>query len=185
MLVIIMITSHFSTILFSIIESYTSHFSTTLQLSTKNKSLHQLNTRISQTKMNHQTSKDIILERFCMDVCFAVFICVFPTQYCVFHCLFMCFTMLLCVFFTVFSPCGNSPIASFEQQPRFYPQHPNFLWNQVPILDANIMEKWGLFTSRVSGRGHRIGAVCVCVCVCVCVSVCPSVCTLTTEPFDL
>ncbi len=24
-----------------------------------------------------------------------------------------------------------------------------------------------LFTSRVSGRGHRIGAVCVCVCVCV------------------
>ncbi len=32
-------------------------------------------------------------------------------------------------------------------------------------------------TSRVSGRGHRIGAVCV--------SVCVSVRTLTTEPFDL
>ncbi len=36
-----------------------------------------------------------------------------------------------------------------------------------------------LFTSRVSGRGHRIGAVCVCVCVCL------SVRTLTTELFDL
>ncbi len=38
-----------------------------------------------------------------------------------------------------------------------------------------------IITSRVSGRGHRIGAVCVCVCVCVCVSVR----TLTAEPFDL
>ncbi len=34
-----------------------------------------------------------------------------------------------------------------------------------------------IFTSRVSGRGHRIGAVCVCVCV--------SVNTLTAKPFDL
>ncbi len=32
-------------------------------------------------------------------------------------------------------------------------------------------------TSRVSGRGNRIGPVCVCVCV--------SVSTLTAEPFDL
>ena len=32
-----------------------------------------------------------------------------------------------------------------------------------------------LFTSRVSGRGYKNGAVCVCVCLCVCVSVCVSV----------
>ena len=32
-----------------------------------------------------------------------------------------------------------------------------------------------IITSRVSGRGHRIGAACVCV----------SVSTLTTDPFDL
>ena len=29
-----------------------------------------------------------------------------------------------------------------------------------------------IITSRVSGRGHRIGAVFLCVCVCVCLSVC-------------
>ncbi len=34
-----------------------------------------------------------------------------------------------------------------------------------------------VFTSRVSGRGHRIGAVFLSVCVCVC--------TLTAELFDL
>ncbi len=43
------------------------------------------------------------------------------------------------------------------------------------------MQYPNFFTSRVSGRGYRIGAVFLCVCVCVCVSVS----TLTAEPFDL
>ena len=42
-----------------------------------------------------------------------------------------------------------------------------------------------LFTSRVSGRGYRNGAVCVSVCVCECVCVCVFVSALTAESFDI
>ncbi len=48
-------------------------------------------------------------------------------------------------------------------------------WAECPAKKQD--NQHTLFTSRVSGRGHRIGAVCVCVCV--------SVCALTTEPFDV
>ncbi len=40
---------------------------------------------------------------------------------------------------------------------------------------------WGLIPSRVSGRGYKIGPVCLSVCVCVCASVS----SLTAEPFDV
>ncbi len=40
-----------------------------------------------------------------------------------------------------------------------------------------------IIPSRVSGRGYKIGPVCVCVSVCVCV--CQLVSALTAEPFDL
>ncbi len=46
---------------------------------------------------------------------------------------------------------------------------------QLSTSDFNIV------TSRVSGRGHRTGAVFSCVCL----SVCASMNTLTAEPFDL
>ncbi len=39
--------------------------------------------------------------------------------------------------------------------------------------------KHNIFPSRVSGRGYKIGPVCVCVCVC------PSVSALTDEPFEI
>ncbi len=51
---------------------------------------------------------------------------------------------------------------------------------QAPKKELSNMPKW-LIPSRVSGRGYKIGPVCVCVCVCVC----QLVSALTAEPFDL
>ncbi len=40
-----------------------------------------------------------------------------------------------------------------------------------------------LIPSRVSGRGYKIGPVCLCVCVSVCLCVCQLLSSLTTEKF--
>ncbi len=42
-----------------------------------------------------------------------------------------------------------------------------------------------IFPSRVSGRGYKIGPVCLCVCAPVCLCVCLSFSALTVEPVDV
>ena len=58
------------------------------------------------------------------------------------------------------------------------------LSNTAQILKWHILlpyswyvAKWQIFTSCVSDRGHRIGAIFLCVCVCLCVN------TLTAKLF--
>ncbi len=58
----------------------------------------------------------------------------------------------------------------------------NDLDDRVYVADMN---RRVIVPSRVSGRGYKIGPVCVCVCVSVCVCMCPSVSALTAKPFEL
>ncbi len=51
------------------------------------------------------------------------------------------------------------------------------MYNKLQSLKQIGVILFWLVTSRVSGRGHRIGAVFLCVCVCQH--------SLTAEPFDL
>ena len=53
--------------------------------------------------------------------------------------------------------------------------HPFQLNSATPIASANFIP------SRVSGRGYKIGPVCLFICL----FVCPSVSALTAEPFEL
>ncbi len=52
-----------------------------------------------------------------------------------------------------------------------------FFWYDTNLSEFDSAD---IITSRVSGRGYRIGAMFLCVYVCVCLSVS----TLTAEPFD-
>ncbi len=66
--------------------------------------------------------------------------------------------------------------------PVHFGNRPKPIWTDCHWFpEISCMGSCGFFTYRVSGWGHRIGAVCVCVCV----SVCVCVCALKTELFDL
>ena len=52
------------------------------------------------------------LESFCMDMGFAVFICVFPSHYCVFDCLFVC--LISCVFYVYYYSLTKESVQSVK-----------------------------------------------------------------------